>query len=606
MKKIVALFLLCSLTLVSFVSCFGIFGNGEKPGDTPDDNPDDNPGDNPGDTPGGGDVQPTPPDVTETLPEDAINAVSDWGITTDAGAGLANGLALYNHTSMLENGATIFFPAGTYEIDLPFALVMKENIRIVGDNAVFVNTRAVNTVTSQLPCDDPMIYDSIRDFTATSSMIWIQDCENITVEGITFRYQSPTSISGVVELVGDFALIKITDGTPITGKEKVMAVTTFDENGVPDGKWDAYADFYVQDESERQGVPTLMLDHPDRLDRHLEVGQRVCLRTSLESNYVFTAFNSSDLVFQDITINNSFNGGFLIEHRAMNATFRRVNVKSENPDALMSLNADVLHIAGLGGELIIEDCSFERAGDDTLNVLGPAATIEYVNGNTITYTLSWGGDTRWAAVGDTIEFFEAEYVQSVGTARVIAKDENRITLDQLPEGFHADLLLSNKTLHPSVKVKNTVVRNNRARGFLIQTDDVLIESCEFYDTRLAAILVSPDVREWKELAPTRGITIRNNTFENCGSKTWGTIVFNTSHGTSSMYTNTYLIHKDISVTGNTFKASKPALYALNCENITFTGNNTSNVRTVYAAEFYGCKNVTHDLSSSAKVQSPIE
>ncbi len=634
MKKTVAFLLILSLLMVFGVSCDNPpqrddapsrdddTGNTTPPKDETVDQPDapsspsggeDDPSDNPDisdDTTGG---DPTPPDEPDapaepdpsvpseptmpTLPADAINAVTDWGVSTAAGAGIANGVLLYEKISRLGNGATVFFPEGIYELDLPLSLSGKKNIRIVGYKAVFLNTRATNTSPTQSASTDPLTPTALQAATATSGMVWIEGSQNVTVEGITFRYACPTSLSGEVSSkTSSYADIRITDGSVLTGREYVMAINTFTSAGVPDRTLEQYAAtcFPV----EKINDTTLRVSGINTAN--LKAGTRVCLRTSLSSNYVFTIFNSSDLTFRNLTLNNSLNGGFLIEHRTVNATFDGVRVQSHNPHALMSLNADALHIAGLGGELVVNNCYFERGGDDFINVHGIAAKPTAVSENSLDFTLSWGADSRWAAVGDTIEFYDPASFSLLGSAKITAVNGATLTFDALPTGVTTSTVLSNLTLHPTVRVTDTHARYNRARAFLLQTDDITIKNCHFYATSLAAILIAPDINNWMEMSPAENVIISECTFDSCGSEANGVIQFAVDHDNLTS-TTPAPIHIDILISGCKFVSTVPALYAVACRYITFTDNIVTDVAGSNVAVFISCNNVIYDASLHNRV-----
>ncbi len=608
MKKFLAISLVLSLIIMVLSACGGNIpdppSNEEPPSvnDTPSDPGTEEP---PTNTPGEGTApdEPedppadpaVPPEATmPTLPNGYINAVTDWGITTAAGEGITNGLTLYEKMSTLADGSTVYFPEGVYELDLPLLITGKKNIRIVGYKAVFLNTRATNTAASQAPANDPRIPADMQAATATSGMVWIEGTQNITIEGITFRYATATSLSGEVQSrSSSYVDIKVTDGSAITGDEYVMAINTFTKDGIPDRTLEQYASANFRVEKRNDTTLRVYGINTSKLSN----GTRVCLRTSLSSNYIFTIFNSSDLTFRDLTLNNSFNGGFLIEHRTVNAAFERIRVQSHNSGALMSLNADAIHIAGLGGTLTVNDCYFERGGDDFINVHGVAAKPTSVADNTLAFTLSWGADSRWVAAGDVIEFYDPATFALLGEATVTRVNGASVTFDTLPSGVNTDTVMSNKSLHPSVTITDTYARYNRARAFLLQTDDVTIKNCHFLGTALSAILISPDINNWMEMSPARGVEISECTFVACGNEAYAVIQFATDHDDLAVATSAP-IHEDIRIAYCTFVSSVPAVYAVGCRNISVAGNFIAEVTSASVLVFDSCADITHDLAQT--------
>ena len=141
-----------------------------------------------------------------------------------------------------------------------------------------------------------------------------------------------------------------------------------------------------------------------------------------------------------------------------------------------------------------------------------------------------------------------------------------------PEGVKENTILSNKTLHPSVMITGNKVYSNRARAFLLQTENVVVENCEIYGTALPAVLVAPDIVNWYEVGPGKNITIKNNTFENCGKHFNGVIQLASSHdGNFGRYGAT--VNKSIVVESNLFKnCGVSAVFAVSTNGLTVTNN----------------------------------
>lgn len=532
------------------------------------------------------------------LPADAIHVVRDWGLQSGSGYGKANSLILAEKFTTLADGSTVYFPQGTYEILFPLYLIDKKDIRIVGDGATLLRCGVTNTQATQPPSDDPDIPEEYRSLTASSCFFYLIGDQRVTVEGLTFRYDIPTSLSGqVISVSGGRADIAITDGSPLSGEEYVTVINTFTADGVPDRTLEQYAQ--TRFPVEKLSDTTLRISGLDVAGAaRLREGTRVCLRMSTASDYIFTVLRTDDVTFQDLVFCNSLNGGILIEERCCNATLKNVRVQSDNDQALMSLNADILHVASLGGTLTVEDCVFLRPGDDCINVHTAAGLAESVSGSAVTITYPRGSlSPWWAAVGDSIAFYDPTTFALLGTATVSAIDGQQFTFSGLPDGVTEGAVLSNQTLHPAVTIRNTRVENTRARGFLLQTDRVTVENCHFSGTALAAILLAPDLDSWYEMSPARQVTLCGNVFENCGAYAAGVIQISADHDDPAKAYPT-CIHEDIAITGNTFSSlQSPALYALCTRGLSFTGNTVDSSDTDYTGPLISlgsCDTVTLD------------
>ncbi len=519
-------------------------------------------------------AEPEPP----TLPADAINAVTDWGLSTEAGAGKANSLLLLDKLNALPDGATVYLPEGTYEVAFPLFLQGKKQVRLVGYKATLLRTGATNTAPTLPTLSDPAIPAEFAYLTASTTFIYILDNENVTVEGLRFLYDTPTSLSGrIVSVEGGTATVEITDGSPITGEEYVTVINTFTEDGIPDRTLEQYAAAnFPLEKLDEKTVRITGLD-PGGAAR-MKKGTRVCLRLCTGRDFMLYTMGSTDTVFRDLTLENAYSGGIIMNDRCVNATLENVTVRSSNPEALMSLNADILHVAGLGGTLTVDGCHFERPGDDCINVHSMAYTVESTGEGTATLTAPiFSFSSAWAAVGDTLSFYDGTTFEALGTATITAIKGHTFTFDALPAGIKKGTVVANSFMSPAVTVRNTAVKYNRARGFLLQSNDVTVEDCTFFGTALAAILVAPDLSRWFEMAPAQHMTIRNNTFEACGYSAPGIIQISASHDDPSRTYAAY-IHHDISITDNTFLAIRtPVVHAVCVEGLTVTGNTLKTV-----------------------------
>ncbi len=545
----------------------------------------------------------------EPIPDDAIDVTSAWGIRAGEGYGLSNSLMLAEKMASLPNGSTILFPAGSYEIAFPIYLVGKQNIRIVGLDATLIRTGMVNDRPDQPVIDDPAIPESQRYLTALSSILWSVDNRTVSIEGFTFRYSTPNTLSGkVISTESGAAVIELTDGNRITGNEYVTVINTFNKSGIPDRTLEQYAEpNFPIEKIDETTIRVTKLD-PGGVSR-LRKGTSVCLRLCTGRQFIIHATNTADITFRDLTFESSFNGGIHLSDRCVNATLKNVTVKPYNPNSLMSLNADILHIAGLGGKLIVEDCSFERPGDDCINVHNGAILVEAINGNTVTVRGPLFDLTSlWASVGDTISFYDPATFTCIGTATLIGKHGNGIfTLSDVPEGVTVGSVVANDFMKPSVTIRNTTAKNMRARAFLLQTNDVTVENCTFYGTALAAILIAPDLDRWYEMAPAVNLTIRNNTFESCGHSAAGVIQISAFHDDPNKTYQNY-IHKHITIQENVFDdLDSPAVHAVCVDGLTVNGNTVNGKK--YRGDLirlHRCKevildNVFHDRADTQDV-----
>lgn len=536
-----------------------------------------------------------PPD---TLPPDTIpaeiNVVSDWGITPGPGNGKANSLILAEKLHTIADNTDVLFPEGLYEIAFPMYLLQKSGVRIIGQNATIVRTHVSNKAARQEPLEDPAIPEAFKPYTASSSILVIKDCHNVKAEGFSFKYNVPTSLSGTVISKKDGSVTIEVDSTiEFTGEEYATVINTFSEDGVPDKTLEQYAtaNFPLEKLSDN----TLRISGLDAGGvSNVKKGMRVSLRLATGNDYVITLLGSTNTSFVSLTMYNSFNGGIIVGDRCKDLTVSGLTVKPENDDSLFSLNADILHISSLSGSLIVENSHLESPGDDCVNVHHMAYVVDSIDTNKVTVRAPrFSVDSSWAQAGDVIDFYDSSSFAHLGSATIIDTQASTYTFDALPANVGAGAVLSNTALRPQTIIRNVTVLSNRARGFLLQTDNVLVENCTFKDTALAAILLAPDLEHWYEMSPASNVTIRGNTFESCGKYASGIIQISASHDASGKVYPAY-VHQGITVEQNIFgSGSKSALFGVCVDTLTFQNNDFSGFRGKFVTLSH-CKNVTLD------------
>lgn len=509
-------------------------------------------------------------------------AVSDKTILKPSGDDDTN--QIKNAILNLKDNQELILEEGIYYVGEILEVKNKKNVKISGNNAVIIRTGIDATGVSARRC----------------SVFNLKDSQDVTISGITVKYDAITSVSGVVTASfpnkGE-VYVKPYDIYELTGKEVYCALNTFDENGAPDLKLEKYVNEGYSSEISSDGEIILKnLSYNEC--KALQMGTQVGLRASLSSDAVVNVLDCTNVVLEDITVRNSFSGVFFVNGRTANLTLRRIDISPESDFAAFSSNADGLHIASMGGKLLVEDCNFVKLGDDCVNVHGMGYSVTELSGNTFKafnnryqqYATSY-----WAKEGDEIEFYDSDTFKLLGTATLkrISLLGGKMTFDSIPEGVKDGTVLANKTLHPNVEIKNCNVRSNRARAFLLQTENAVVENCNIKDTRLAAVLIAPDMNYWYEMSPGRNITIRNNTFTNCGVGADAAIVTAASHDINAVYPAD--VNRNIVIENNIFNDCPSAVKAASVSGLTFADNVLNGVgssKTKYAVTTTRCENVT--------------
>lgn len=261
-------------------------------------------------------------------------------------------------------------------------------------------------------------------------------------------------------------------------------------------------------------------------------GETYILRHYVYDGQAFGITGSS----QNITINNvklygSTGAGFGINSNASH--FQIINtVIGVDPKLadrhFVSLGADAIHIVNTGGCFRIENCDISRQGDDALNVHDGLGYIDSVDGNKITM---YASNFRMNQ-GDTLGFKDSGF-NTVNFEAVITSADNssvlkEVTFDRdvssvLKKGYIA---FNKACSSGNYVVRNNYIHENRARGFLLQSDNGLCENNRFYKTEMQAIKIIMDIIPslWQEGTGVDNLIVRNNSFVDCDVINTGEVI----------------------------------------------------------------------------------
>lgn len=196
---------------------------------------------------------------------------------------------------------------------------------------------------------------------------------------------------------------------------------------------------------------------------------------------------------------------------------------------------------------------FIGIGDDALNIHSGLATCSEISGNKIKASGMYLNVNTFVYPGDTVEFFDKN-CNSIGFSKVKSRNSDGITFDSLPQGLEEGCFMQNVIHSPDTVLSNCKIDFARARGFLIQSKNCVINNCDFKNIRLSAILAAPDFGYWGEGGFCDNLLIENNTFDNCSALNsgMGVIQISTSHDSPLGNRKCTLGHKNVSIINNEF------------------------------------------------------
>lgn len=489
----------------------------------------------------------------------------------------------------IPDNSTIVFPTGDFFFPQTVKVLDKKNLTLQG-------TRGTRLISHFTPWGDPKDNNDLFNFNR---------CADITVSDFTITTDNPIGWAGVVTAVNNeehYYEVRIYDEFPVTGKEHPVALNCCDAEGTPDylcdvAKWrDNGARIEMGSQKDGgEGVYasfdyTVIGDHlvrfavPDNADiSRLPIGEQMCYRFIIYGSTDFWFANTDRVLLRNIEIERASSVGLYIAPRCSDFTLDHFCIRLR-PDtkALYAGNADGIHIRGLTGYFKMYDCHFNGLGDDALNIHGTAGEVIEADGNRFVFRhRNWKNeyhdlDGNWAMPGDVIIAYDPATFHQRGKILVESWDGvncvGKVTEGEIAVGD----ALANSAYFAATHLRGCTAKNTRARGFLLQTQNVIVEDCHVWGMSLPAIILAPDIRVWFEVGPSENVIIRNNLFEKCAfikyGANLGAIVVKGSHDVGAADYPAG-VHRHMLIENNTFRGmGNSGIYVSATEDITVRGN----------------------------------
>jgi hypothetical protein len=314
---------------------------------------------------------------------------------------------------------------------------------------------------------------------------------------------------------------------------------------------------------------------------------------------------SKDIQLEDVKMHFMHGLGIVSQFSENISLLKVVVAPRENSGRIISSFADCFHFSGCRGLVKIDSCFTSGSHDDAVNVHGTHLQITKLDGGKIIVRFmhhqTYGFDAFFA--GDSIGFVDPKTLMPLGTAKLItakliSKREMEIEVNgTLPSFVKADLCIENLTWTPEVIIQNSRFERTPTRGLLVTTRrKVVIQNNTFYHTGMFPILIADDALSWFESGAVQDVTIRNNSFEECG--------YNSGSGAIQIAPENHellpgkMVHRNISIINNTFKMTNEAVVsARSTDRLVITGN-----KIIYADPLKGRKDiVAFDLTACTNV-----
>ena len=238
----------------------------------------------------------------------------------------------------------------------------------------------------------------------------------------------------------------------------------------------------------------------------------------------FRVFKSKNLEFKNVNVYHAGAMG-LIAERSEDITLDGFNVVlRKGSGRMVTTTADATHFCNVKGTVIIKNSIFENMLDDATNIHG---TYLRVNKIIDEYTLAvetYHPHQNGYLFGEEGDFVKIVDQKNLGykTDSLILKKVKRInekityiTFDK-PITGNVDIYdgVENISWHAAAIIENNVVRNNRARSFLITTPRKVVVRNNKLSSQMATFSITGDLGLWNESGFCDDLLIENNVIEN--------------------------------------------------------------------------------------------
>lgn len=407
-----------------------------------------------------------------------------------------------------------------------------------------------------------------------------RNCRKLVIRNLTVAWEPlPFTCGRVVARVPEahaFDMVPLFPEKPVPGRI-VQAVLAYDpaKGRLADDGWEVYQTQGERDNAPMQVTPAghgrVFLAQKARLP---EPGWHVIVRHQVYSYNAFSFDDCAGVTMEDVTVE-SAPGMAVVAFSSRDFTLRHLRVVPP-AGAWMSVTADAVHFRGCRGQVTLDDCEFAGMGDDALNVHGmygrvaarlDERSLAVQEARMHSYYDKERRPWDTPQSGDVLEYGGgSEPLLPQGQLRVVeARQEPKAkrtvirVAEPLPAAVGEGALLANLATTPSLRVRNCSVRGNRARGFLLQTRDVLVENCRFEGVSGAGIQICTDADEWHESLGAQNVTVRNCLFRDCNAgvarRAAALDIFaDLAKGRAAAAG----VHADLHLLGNTFEANHGA------------------------------------------------
>lgn len=426
----------------------------------------------------------------------------------------------------------------------------------------------------------------------------LSNCRDVTIEDFSIDYaRTPFSAGSVIAVGERYFDVEVFEEYPVSGSVPVAAYMDYDpKTNLPMNH--GLDEYFTVASTEILKPQVLRVNLKKKA--LIKTGVTVLLRHQIYDRNAFTYKRCSDISMTYVSLHTA-PGMALYAIACTDLKFDRCSViPKPRTRRLMSTTADGYHLVGCRGSVTITNCRFDGMGDDAVNIYPSLylTTLKKIDEKTIVgaHNLKVSDPPD---PGETVEFLHQEDMLRYAAAvvksiRYIAEERSyQVEFEEpLPVEFKIGDVIGNLSRRAKVHISNCSVRRNRARGFLVQGDDITIEKCRFTDCTSGGVWVIPEVVFFYQGSGSKNVTIRNNIFENCnyGGPLGESVISVYAYLNNFKYPTKPGIHKDILIENNRITGSDNCgIFLTGVDGAVVRGNRIRNA----------CRNPKYDIGHSA-------
>ncbi len=255
-------------------------------------------------------------------------------------------------------------------------------------------------------------------------------------------------------------------------------------------------------------------------------------------------------------------------------TFDGLNMSPENIEKFgLASIADFLHLCCCRGQITVRNSYFSSSGDDVLNVHGIHFLVASAKENEIDvrfcHSQAYGFNIFHP--GDKIAFVDRNTLLSQQEATVVHSEMTdlytiKLTLDTDIGKSMIGKAVEDLSACPDVLFEKNRFERISTRGLLLTTrGKVVVRDNDFIFTKMWAIEIADDARDWYESGPLTDVTIENNRFIECTQETIHIFPHNLVHKG--------YVHNNILIRNNEFRLKRRSCYIVrSAGNVRMIGN----------------------------------